>query len=282
MLAHWKKSSDKSRQCTKKQKHYLANKGLYSQSYGFSSSHVRMWELNHKKGWVPKNWFFWIGVLEKILRVPWTARRSNQSNLKEINPECALEGPMLKLKLQYFGHLMRRSNSLEKTMMLGKIESKRRRGQQSMRCLDSITTKWTWIWQTLGDSEGQGSLACCSPWSRKKSDATYQLNNNNNQFSSVQSLSRVQLFVTPRTAASQASQSFTVSWSLLKFMSFELVMPSNHVIFCRPLLLLLSIFPSIWVFSNESALCIRWPSYWSLSFNISPSNEYSESLLLVE
>ena len=83
---------------------------------------------------------FEMGCLRRLLRVPWTTRRSNQSNLKEINPEYALEGPMLKLKLQYFGHLMRRSNSLEKTMMLGNIESKRR-GQQSMRCLDSITTK---------------------------------------------------------------------------------------------------------------------------------------------
>ena len=93
---------------------------------------------------------FELGCLRRLLRVPWTTRRSNQSNLKEIIPEYALEGPMLKLKLQYFGHLMRRSNSLEKTMMLGKIESKRRRGQQSMRCLDSITTKWTWIWANSG------------------------------------------------------------------------------------------------------------------------------------
>ena len=90
----------------------------------------------------------------------------------------------------------------------------------------------------------------------------------------VQSLSHVQLSVTPRTAAFQASLSFTVSWSLLKFMSIELVMPSNHLIFCHPLLLP-SIFPSIRVFYNESVLCIRWPNYWSFSFSISPSNEYS-------
>ena len=95
------------------------------------------------------------------------------------------------------------------------------------------------------------------------------------QFSSVQSLSRVWLFVTPWTAAHQASLSITNSWSLLKLMSVELVMPSNHLILCRPLLLLPSIFPSIRVFSNESALPIRWPKYWSFSFNISPSNEYS-------
>ena len=94
-----------------------------------------------------------------------------------------------------------------------------------------------------------------------------------NRFSSVQSLSRVQLFVTPWTAAHQASLPITNSWSLLKLMSIELVMPSNHLILCRPLLLPPSIFPSISVFTNESVLHIRWPKYWSFSF--SPYNEYS-------
>ena len=97
----------------------------------------------------------------------------------------------------------------------------------------------------------------------------------NTQFSSVQSLSHVQLFVTPWTAACQASLSITNSWNLLKLMFIESVMPPNHFILCRPLLLLPSIFPSIRVFSNESVLCIRWLNYWSFSFNISPSNEYS-------
>ena len=92
--------------------------------------------------------------------------------------------------------------------------------------------------------------------------------------SSVQSLSRVQLFETPWTAAHQDSLSITNSRSLLKLMSIELVMPSNQLIFCHPLLLLPSIFPSIRVFSNESVLHIRWPKYWSFSFSISPSNEY--------
>ena len=96
------------------------------------------------------------------------------------------------------------------------------------------------------------------------------------QFSSVQSLSRVRLFVTPWTAACQASLSITNCQNLPKPMSIELVMPSNHLILCRPLLLLPSIFPSIRVFSNESALFIRWPKYWSFSFNISPSNEHWE------
>ena len=93
--------------------------------------------------------------------------------------------------------------------------------------------------------------------------------------SSVPSLSHVQLFVTPWTAARQASLSNTISQSLHKLMSIELVMPSNHLIFCCPLLLPPSIFPSISVFSNESVLCIRWPKYWSFSFSISSSNEYS-------
>ena len=95
------------------------------------------------------------------------------------------------------------------------------------------------------------------------------------QISSVQSLSRVRFFVTPWTAASQASLSFINSQSLLKLMSIELVMPSNHLILCHPLLLPPSIFPSIRVFSSESVLHIRWPEYWSFSFSISPSNEYS-------
>ena len=94
------------------------------------------------------------------------------------------------------------------------------------------------------------------------------------EFSSVQSLSHVRLFATPGTAARQASLSITNFRSTPKLMSIELVMPSNHLILCRPLLLLSSIFPSIRVFSNESALCIRWPKYWSFSFNISPSNEH--------
>ena len=95
------------------------------------------------------------------------------------------------------------------------------------------------------------------------------------QFNSVQSLSHVRLFATPWAAARQASLSFTNSQSLLKLMSIKLVMPSNHLILCHPLLLLPSIFPSIKVFSNESVLCIRWPKYRSFSFSISPPNEYS-------
>ena len=102
-----------------------------------------------------------------LLRVPWTARRSNQSILKEISPGCSLEGLMLKLKLQYFGHLMRRANSLEKTLMLGKIEGRRRRGRQRMRWLDGITNS-----MDMSLSDGKGSLMCCSPRGHKESDTT--------------------------------------------------------------------------------------------------------------
>ena len=98
-----------------------------------------MWELDCGEGWAPKNWCFWTVVLEKTLESPWSARRSNQSILKEISPGISLEGMMLKLKLQYFGHLMRRVDSLEKTLMLGGIGGRRRRGRQRMRWLDGIT-----------------------------------------------------------------------------------------------------------------------------------------------
>ena len=107
----------------------------------------------------------------RFLRVPWLARRYNQSILKEISPGCSLEGLMLKLKLQYFGHLMQRTDSFEKTLMLGKIEGRRRRGWQRMKWLDGIT----WVFSS-GVGDGQGGLACCSPWGHKESDTTERLN----------------------------------------------------------------------------------------------------------
>ena len=100
--------------------------------------HVWMWELDYKESWVPKNWCFWTVVLGGLLRVPWTARRSSQSILK-ISPGCSLEGLMLKLKLQNFGYLMWRVDSLEKTLILGGIGGRRKRGWQRMRWLDGIT-----------------------------------------------------------------------------------------------------------------------------------------------
>ena len=139
MLAPWKRSYDQPRQHVKKQRHCFADKGPSSQSYGFSSSHVWMWEWTIKKAEHRKIDAFELWCWRRLLRVPWTARRSNQSILKEISPEYSLEGLMLKLKLQYFGHLMWRADSFKKTLMLGKTEGRRKRGRQRMRWLDGIT-----------------------------------------------------------------------------------------------------------------------------------------------
>ena len=138
MLTPWKENYDQPRQHVKKQRHYFANKGLSSQGYGFASGHVWLWELDYKESWVLKNWCFWTVVLEKTLESPLDCKEIQPVHLKEISPGCSLEGLMLKLKLQYCGHLMRRADSLEKILMLGKIEGRRRRWQK-MRWLDGIT-----------------------------------------------------------------------------------------------------------------------------------------------
>ena len=123
----------KARQHIKKQRHYLTNKGSSSQSYGFSSSHVWKWESDRKEGWAPKNWCFWNVLLEKPLESPLDCKEIQPVHAKKISPEYLLEGLMLKLKLQYSGHLMQRTDSLENTLMLGKIEGGRRREQRRMR-----------------------------------------------------------------------------------------------------------------------------------------------------
>ena len=135
----WKESYDQPREHIKKQRHYFANTGSSGQGYGFSSGHVWIWELDYKESWALKNWCFWTMVLEKTLESLLDCKEIQPSILKEISPGCSLEGLMLKLKLQYFGHLMQRVDSLEKILMLGGIEGRRRRGQQRKRWLDDIT-----------------------------------------------------------------------------------------------------------------------------------------------
>ena len=137
-LSPWKKSYDQPRQHIKKQRHYFANKVLVSQSYGFSSSHVwcESWTIKRAECWRIDAFELW--CWRRLFRVPWTARRFNQSILKEIIPEYSSEGLMLNLKPRYFGHLMWRPDSLERTLMLGMIDGRRRRGWQRMRWLDGI------------------------------------------------------------------------------------------------------------------------------------------------
>ena len=143
----------------------------------FFSSHVWMWELNHKERWAQNNWCFQTVVLEKTLESPLDKTRSNKSILKEISPEYSLEGLMLKLNLQYFGYLMQKSDSLEKTLMLGKIEGRRIRGWTEVEMVG-------WYYQLNGHEFQQalevgdqwGSLVCCHPGGPKESEMTEWLN----------------------------------------------------------------------------------------------------------
>ena len=138
MLAPWKTRYDQPRHCIKKQRQYFANKALSSQSYGFSSMYgCDSWTIKKAEHWRIDAFELW--CWRRLLRVLWTAGRSNQSILKKINPEYSLEGLMLKPKLQYFGHLMRRTDSLEKTLILGQVEGRRGRELQRRRWLDGIT-----------------------------------------------------------------------------------------------------------------------------------------------
>ena len=145
-----------------------------NKSHGFSNSKVWVWELDHKEDWAPKNWWFWIVVLEKTLGSPLDFKE-----IKRVNPkgnQYSSEGLILKLKLQYFGHVMQRAHSLGKTLMLGKIEDRKRRGRQRVMAgwhhqLNGHGFGWT-----PGVGDGQGGLACCGSWSCKESDTSERLN----------------------------------------------------------------------------------------------------------
>ena len=147
---------------------FLKKQLSHSQSYGFSSSHVWIWELDHEKKLSAKELnAFKLWCWRRLLRVLWTARRSNQSILKENNPEYSLEGLMLKLKLQYFGHLMWRADSLEKTLMLRKVKGKRKRVWQRMKCLDCVTNSMDMslnkLWEMVDDRVVWYATVCGVP-----------------------------------------------------------------------------------------------------------------------
>ena len=176
MLAPWKKGYDEPRQHFKKQRHYFTNKGLSSQRYGFSFSHVWMWELDYKESWAPKNWCLWTVVLKKTLESPLDCKeiqpvhpKGNQSWIFIGKTDAEVETP-------YFGHLMRRTDSLEKNLMLWNIEGGRRRGWQRMRWLDGITTSLGMSLSRLWEFDGEGNLACCSPLGHKESCTTEWVN----------------------------------------------------------------------------------------------------------
>ena len=161
-----KRKLDKPRRCIKKQRHHFANKGPYSQSYGFSSSHVWIWELDYKEGWLLKNWCFWIMVLEKTLDSPLDCKEIKPVNPKENQPWTFTGRTDAEVETLIRWPSDVKSRLIGKDPDLGKIESKRRGGQW-MRWLDSPSlTQWTWIW--ANSWERGKDMACWSPWDHKE------------------------------------------------------------------------------------------------------------------
>jgi len=140
----------------KKQRHYFADKGPSSQNYGSSSSHIWKWELAHKESWVPKSQCFWTVVLQKTLESPWDCKEAKLVNRKGISPEYSLEGLILNLKLQYFGHLMQ-TDSLEKTWCGERLKAQREGDNRGWDGWMVSLTGWTWVW-ALGVGDGQRNL----------------------------------------------------------------------------------------------------------------------------
>ena len=175
MLASWKESYDQPRQHIKKQRCYFANKGSSSQSYGLSSSHVWMWELDYKESWAAND-VFELWCWRRLLRVPWTARGSNQSVLKEISPEHSLEGLMLKLNAPILWP------PDVKIWLIGKNPDAGKDWRREEKTTEDEMVGWHHRFnghefeQAPGTGDGQGSLECCSPWDHKKLDTTEWVN----------------------------------------------------------------------------------------------------------
>ena len=176
MLVTWKKSYDKARQCIKMQRHHFADKGLCNQSYGFSCSHVRMWEFEHKESWVPKNWCFWTEVLEKTLESPLDCKeiqrvhpKGDQSWMFIGRTDVEAETPILWAPDVKNWHLKR--PWYQKRL--------RARGKGDDRGWDgwmASLTQWTWVWVNSGSWWWTGRPGCCSPWGRRELDMTERLN----------------------------------------------------------------------------------------------------------
>ena len=166
MPAPWKKSYDKPRQHLKKQTHRFSDKGLSGQSYDFSSSHVWMWELDHKESWTLKNWCFWTVVLDKTLESPLDSTEVQPVNPEENQPWIFIRRTEAEAEVPILGTPMWKANSLEKILMLGKIEGRRKRGDREWDDWSASATQWTWVWTNFR-SQWKRSLVRCSPWGHR-------------------------------------------------------------------------------------------------------------------